>query len=200
MTFLAALRGDSLLAPFAYHVRGALEHDWHRPDVEHGLPEEGLVVVRPICGPEVAAWYGEPVLDWSRLKGSAPLSCEPSRRAAEYGLSDAVFPPATALSFFKGLSERVGVTIVFYGCATWGGDIEAEYAFVFGWSDTAFVALPQNRDADRAARVLVLTEGECSVVSGDVLRLSLAALDFSLPSHYFAPHTRSFPWKDYALV
>lgn len=197
---LAVLRSDPLLAPFTYLVRDPLEHDWHPPHVAHGLPEDGLAFLRPVCGPEEAGWYGEPVLDWRSLRGTADLSYDPSTIVRQHGLLEALLPPAGALSFFKSLSNRTAAPLVFYGCSMWGGDVEAEYAFAFGGPDSAMVALPTNRNTPRSPQVLALKEGRVSMVPGDVLQLSLASLGFSLPSRFFVPHTRNFRWQDYRLT
>src|SRR3954464_9041072 len=72
---IQAIRGDILLAPFAYHLAEPLDYAWHTPEVVHGLPPGGLVVVRPICDAtpdeSPAGWYGEPFLDWRCVSGPA---------------------------------------------------------------------------------------------------------------------------------
>src|SRR5947208_12379304 len=73
-----AIRSDTLLAPFSYHLTNPLEYAWHTPEVVHGLPEEGLLVIRPVCdatpdeGP--VDWYDEPFLDWLSFSGRVGTS------------------------------------------------------------------------------------------------------------------------------
>jgi hypothetical protein len=193
---------DPMLAPFSYRLHGPLEHAWHRPEVAHGFPETGLIVVRPVCGlaDDVAEWYGEPVLDWGSLRAtdtSSPL--DPAAVAQACGVNNAFLPPESFLSFLQALATRAEATLLFYSCSTWGGDIESEYAFVLGRSPSAIVALPQDGDGDGCPRVVVIDGARQTPATRDVLSIALSALDFQIPTPFFAPHTRAFPWQSYRL-
>jgi hypothetical protein len=194
--------GDPMVAPFAYHLHGPVEHAWHSPDVAHGFPGTGLIVVRPVCDlvDGVAEWYGEPVLDWKSLRAtdtSSPLDLTAVAQAG--GVNDALLPPESFLSFLQALASRADATLLFYSCSMWGGDIEAEYAFVIGRSPSAIVALPQDRDEDGCPRVVVIEGGRQTPATRDVLSIALSNLDFHIPTPFFAPHTRTFPWQRYRL-
>ncbi len=194
--------GDPMLAPFAYRLHGPLEHAWHRPEVAHDLPDTGLIVVRPVCEPagDGAEWYGEPVLDWGSMRAvdtSAPL--DPVAVAQACGVNSAFFPPETFLSFLQALATRADATLLFYSCSLWGGDIESEYAFVLGRSPSAIVALPQDRDEDGSPRVVVIEGARQTPAARGVLSIALSGLDFEIPTPFFAPHTRGFPWQNYRL-
>lgn len=194
------IAGDPMLAPFAYRLHGPLEYPWHRPNVVHGFPESGLIVVRPVCNPDEADWYGEAVLDWRSLSAtgtSSPL--DPADVAEACGVNRADLPPKTFLSFLQALAARADAPLLFYGCSMWGGDIESEHAFVLGRSPSAIVALPLDRDEGGRPRVAVLKPGSKTVTTRDVLSLALSALDFQIPTQFFAPHTREFPWHSYRL-
>ena len=200
------VEGNPMLAPFAYRLHGPLEHAWPRPEVAHGFPETGLVVVRPVCdlADDDAEWYGEPVLDWGLLHGSEPWTetsspLDPAAVAHACGVNDAFFPPESFLSFLQALATRAEATLLFYSCAMWGGDLESEYAFVLGRSPSAIVALPQDRDEDGCPRVVVIEGARQTPATRDVLSIALSALDFQIPTPFFAPHTRAFPWRSYRL-
>lgn len=189
-----------MLAPFAYRLHGPLEHAWHRPEVAHGLPETGLIVVRPVCAlDEDTEWYGEPVLDWGSLRATATSPFDPAAVAQACGVNGAFLPPQNFLSFLQTLATRVDATLLFYSCSMWGGDTESEYAFVFGRSPSAIVALPQDRDEDGCPRVMVLEGAQQTPTTHGVLSIAFSALDFQIPTPFFAPHTRGFPWQKYRL-
>lgn len=169
----------------------------------HGFPETGLIVVRPVCDADAdgAEWYGEPVLDWGLPRAadtSSPLDLADVARAC--GVIEALLPPESFLSFLQALATRTEATLVFYSCTMWGGDIESEYAFVLGRSPSAIVALPQDRDEDGCPRVVVIEGARQTPSTRDVLSIALSALDFQIPTPYFAPHTCAFPWRSYRLA
>lgn len=107
---IRAIADDGLLAPFAYHLREPLDHDWPVPEVVHGLPERGVVVVRPVCattpGDSPVDWYGEPVLDWQRFSGetdSELLALRARAAEARHGLE--TVPPAAFLAHLRHLER-----------------------------------------------------------------------------------------------
>ena len=82
----------------------------------------------------------------------------------------------------------------------WGGDIEGEYAWIFGRSGIALVSLPPDTPGERRPLAIVEHSEPVRIVSGDVLACALKHLSLDLPTPFFAPHTRSFPWERYKLV
>ena len=200
------VRFDPLLAPFSYHLTHPLQHDWHTPEVAHGLPEEGLLVIRPICdatpdeGP--ADWYGEPVLDWLSFSGQASTSPQIDRERVVKDCSVSIesLPPPSLLSRVKCLAAETQTPFLFYSCFMWGGEIEREYAWIFGRSEIALVGLPWNGTDERGALAIMEPSAPVRVESGDVLVSALEHLSLHLPTPFFAPHNRSFPWERYKLA
>jgi hypothetical protein len=203
---IRAIGRDSLLAPFAYHVAEPLDHAWHTSEVVHGLPTGGLVVVRPVCDAtpdeSPADWYGEPVLDWRCVSGPADsrISALLARLAEATSRSIDNLAPIGLLSRLKSLAKETASPFVFYDCSMWGGDIECEYAFVFGSSELALVSLESAVPAGRRPVGIIEPSQPMRVEAGDTLVLALRHLSFDLPTPFFMPHTRSFPWTRYRLV
>src|SRR5260221_7705341 len=135
---LQAIASNAMLAPFAYHLKPPLDHEWHTPGVIHGLPEGGLVVVRPICdvtpNDSPADWYARPALDWSSLTGfsNAKLVVDPTVIAERCNVVLEPAPPVGLLHFLRDLADETESIFVFYSCRMWGGEVEQEYAWIFG--------------------------------------------------------------------
>jgi len=197
---IRAFRADPVLRPFAYHLTNPLDHAWHSAEVIHRLPEHGLLVLRPVCdatpGESPADWYGEPVLDWHSFvhRADAVPMIDRIRVAESCSLAPEAVPPNSFLSHLKRLALETRSTFAFYSCSMWGGDVECEYAWVFGDSERALIGLQPEMPG--AARLLAILEPlePTRVVTGDVLVSTLGHLSLDLPTPYFAPHTRSFPW------
>jgi hypothetical protein len=187
---LAAVRNSRTLAPFAYHVRSVDDHAWFKPEVVHRLPQEGLIVVRPICGPEShdVGWYGEPVLKWSELTpASADVSALNEGINAQLSayLDEDSQPSIAFRSALAEFAKQLQEPVVYYACGMWGGDIEYEYALVYNPDESLLATkptLPPDRDGLE-----------------DSLRAALGALSLELPTGYFALHTRAFPWESHKL-
>jgi hypothetical protein len=197
---------DALLAPFSYHLANPLEHPWHTPELVHGLPPEGLLVVRPVCDAtsdaDPAEWYGEACLDWQSFSGRTdePLQIDRERVAKECSMSVEDLPPHSLLQQLKSLAATSGTTVLFYSCFMWGGDVEREYAWIFERSETALVGVPPGAPGERRSVAAFEDSKPMRVRSGDVLMEALKHLSLELPTPYFAPHTRSFPWVRYKLL
>lgn len=63
---LQAVRGSALLAPFAYHLHSLQDIDWYLPEHRHGLPQGGLLVIRPVCAAAARARSGLKRPFWTR--------------------------------------------------------------------------------------------------------------------------------------
>jgi len=212
---LRAVADDPLLAPFAYHLTEPLDHEWHVPDVVHGLPDTGLVVVRPVCAatadgdtpdsflgePVEYDWYEEPVLDWLRFSGETDSELLALRaRVAEARLDPENVPPAAFLSHLRQLARKTEAPFLFYSCSMWGGDVETEYAFVLDRvRPLALVTLPPETPLGRPLLMILEASTPARIEPGDTLMLALRHLSLDLPTSFFAPHTRSFPWSKYRL-
>jgi hypothetical protein len=185
------IRASAQLGPFSYLIRSLSGHDWHRPEIQHGLPPEGLLIIRPVYGASSheAGWYEIPVLDWAELAlhdAHADLLIDQrvTQDLSQYVDNDSV-PPLALRKALTSLALTVDETVIYYGCGMWGGDIDYEYCLVYQPEEQLFVTKP-DLPPDRSG-------GE------DSLRLGLTRLGLSLPTGYFAPHARSFPWKAYQL-
>jgi len=102
--------------------------------------------------------------------------------------------PAALFEALGSLAEDLGVPLVYYYCATWGGDVEAEVAWVFerGRERVLF--------HDKTDGQCVCREGESSqTVQRGVLQEALGALGLDLPTGFFALHQGSFDWSRYWL-
>jgi len=202
---LQAIRADALLAPFSYLLSEPFDFAWHKPEVAHGFPKAGLLVIQPVCGADPdeykTSWYREPILDWHSFseRSSLALEIDPMRVSEECSIDAEALPPRALLGHLKYLARETRTPFVFYSCAMWGGDVEAEYAWVFGESDVALVSLSPNSPGGPRPVAIVTPSEPTRIVTGDTLVLALAHLSLELPTPFFAPHTRSFPWARYKL-
>lgn len=187
---LKAVEASPQFASFAYHVRSLAGHDWYRPEQVHDLPEEGLLVIRPLCGTgsEGFEWHGGSVLDGEALPYDSSahemLDALVSQRLADYLGADSI-PPQALRKAAATLASGLDQPVMYYSCAMWGGDIEYEYALIY-----------------EPAELLLLTVLESPQGLGgreDALRSGLARVGLRLPTAYFAPHTRSFPWQAHKI-
>lgn len=180
----------SYLAPFTYHIRSLAGHSWYQQEQEHGLPDGGLLVIRPVCGNSSHGfdWHGIEALDWAALpfepKAERLVDPTVSHVLSEY-LDKESMPPLQLRKAVASLAAQLGQPVLYYGCGMWGGDIDYEYSLVYAPDES-----------------LALTKS--SLQSGgpgteDALRAGLARIGLALPSTYFAPHTRRFPWLEHKL-
>ncbi len=185
-----AVRSSTQLAPFAYHVRSLDGHEWYRQEQEHGLPEGGLLVVRPVCGRSSHGfdWHDADVLDWDELprdrEGDVFLDPTVTQLLGEY-LNDESLPPPQLRTTVAALAARLGQPALYYGCGMWGGDIDYEYSLVYSPTESLHLT--------RSA----LQPSELGGV--DALRVGLEGIGLVLPSGYFALHSRGFPWQEHRL-
>jgi hypothetical protein len=185
------ISASAQLAPFSYLIGSLAGHEWHRPEIQHGLPPEGLLVVRPVCGGSShgVSWYGTPALDWAELlphdaNADSMLDKEVSQKLSPY-LDDDSLPPQSFREALTSLALSVDETVIYYDCGMWGGDVDYEYCLAYEPAESLFVTnLDLPPDSPGA-------EGS--------LRAGLMRLGLSLPTPYFAPHVRSFPWETYKL-
>lgn len=203
---LLTVRSNRQVSLFSYHIAHLLEHEWHTPEVVHGLPEGGLVVIRPVCDitpdESPADWYNEPLLDWCTFpeRVSPTLEIDRGRVAEDCGLNIDCLPPPAFLAQLKEFAARTQSTFLFYSCFMWGGDIEIEYAWVFGATENVLVSLPSDSPGEYRPLAKLNRSNSVRSETGDVLVCALKHLSLELPTPYFAPHTRSFPWAKYKLV
>ena len=125
-------------------------YNWFDKRVCHGLPSEGLLVGREICNLESyeAKWHGDDAISWDAFVGpdnieviqpEILLSSEDIHDDLEEAHLKEAQPPAGFLHFLKWVNLTTNSVISFYYCATWGGDTEQEFAWVFSDEDKVFI-------------------------------------------------------------
>jgi hypothetical protein len=177
------------VSEFAYVVRDLTGHDWHEPGIRHGLPADGLLVIRPVCGSDSHSrdWYGTAVLEWAAVASAdtGRLDSGVTRRLAE-NLDEVSRPPASFRAALAALARQLSQPVVFYSCCTFGGTVIQEFSLIYEPAESLFVKSDLH--------------GEIADDGIEPLRSGLGKLELTLPTSYFAPHTRSFPWQQYRWV
>jgi len=186
---LEALGRARRLSPFLYHIKSLEGFTWSDPCDAHSVGPHGLAAIRPLgpTGGDEADWYREPILDWHFFDCQASSTTEPSLQ------EDGGFePPVGLLGYVQKLSAQLSSPVMYYSCFMWGGNVEFEAAWAFTPTQHTYStqisvsAPPKVRCID--------AQGNETLISGDALRQGLSHLQIELPSPYFAPHTRRFPW------
>jgi hypothetical protein len=195
---LDRLLGNPVVSKGVYWVRDISDHPWHAPEVIHGLPPGGLVVVRPICDPSAhcATWYKEPIISWFDVHGPKDVSIYVTPGQVWQDIPEADpkdYPPLPFLKYLKDLSEETNSTVAFYHCFTWGGDTEVEYSWVFLPDETVYYGIDFREFPNRV--VEYRKRGGKTEKKTWVLVETLAHFSLRLPTPYFALHARSFPWE-----
>lgn len=185
---LAAIKADAQLADFAYHLRSLDDFDWYLPEHRHGLPAEGLLIVRPVCNSQShgGRWYGEPVLDtalFSALEDAQMLLNPQIPELLSADLHESALPPGPLRTRLAALARQLNEPLAYYSCSMWGGDIDHEFCLLYEPQESLLMTDVAERDhgAERA-----LVQG-------------LQKLGLVLPTAFFAPHTRSFDWAAHNL-
>lgn len=185
-----------------YLVKNLDSFKWFDPSVRHGLPPGGFLVGREICNPEASAaeWHDDEIIAWHSFAGPEHIRViEPrgviSREVdkVERAHLNEVLPPIEFLRFLKSISLNTGSVVGFYSCATWGGAIEEEFAWVFDKEDKIY------RFRDERTILEFGEDGSRKMMNGMVLNLLLSHFGLELPSRYFALCTRSFNWEKYKI-
>ena len=152
------VRAHRLLSKGAYLIDDLAGHEWPDSKYEHGLPPEGLLVIREFCGMPSHTPYRHserrwhtgrnPVIPWRKLSGPRRLSViqPPHLPVKSFGnlhldaRRDA-YPPAHFLRFLKQLSAQTETCIIYYHHFS-GAEMAAQqqFAWVFGPEDRVYVA------------------------------------------------------------
>lgn len=178
-------------------VRNLDSHHFHDETVRHGLPPEGLLIVRPVGEPsELEDWYDERVIPWLAPSewNLHELAVTPEA-IARLVPAAADLPPADFLRALKGLAVRHHTTVTYASFSTWGGANELEYAWVLDEDESVLL----NTTTDMVH--LVLRAGHPPrKVDQDLLQALCMRLGLVLPTPYFAPHARSFDWHEHLVA
>ncbi len=181
---LAVLQAHPVLSQGMYWVRDLEEHTWFNPKAKHGLPPDGLLVMRPVCSPyEHGEWYKtENPIDWFTVN---PV---PSNQETAKGES-VPQPPEALQNYLRQISHDTDSTVAFYQCEMWAGGLDFEKAWVYT-PDVNIYTHPYN-DNDGIVRF--------SDHNNEPLLAMLRHFGLELPTTYFALHTRGFPWARYKI-
>lgn len=182
----------------AAHVISSIESfGFYDEAVRHGLPPEGLMVVRPVGEPRrLERWYRVPVVPWLPPPGweLVELAVTPAHVSALHAEA-AHLPPEDFLRALKGLARRHDTTVAYGYFSTWGGCNELEYVWIFGVREAVLI------NTSSEPTHLVFEQGQPSRLVDRPLVQELAdALGMSLPTSFFAPHARKFRWRDFLKV
>lgn len=174
------------VSAFAYVVRDLTDHDWHAAENRHALPADGLLVIRPVCGSDSHSegWYESPVLDWAALASdnTGRLDSGVTRLLSE-NLDEVSRPPSSFRAALASVARQLSQPVVFYSCCTHGGTVIQEFSLIYDPGESLFVKSDLH--------------GEIEDDGTEPLRSGLERLGLTLPTPYFALHTRSFPWPKY---
>lgn len=184
-------------------------------DRPHGLPTEGLLVVREVCAANSieADYHGSEALMWDSLTGpsEAPvlrLSSFPYASNGNIYYDNPRFgihPPLPLLKFLKAISTQTGAVISFYHHYSGAEKTTIqELAWVFDQQDCVYVQhIPEfyqiTRFTATEAVELPRSEAFADKHGYTVLQRVLNHFGLELPSGYFAPHTREFGWAKYKV-
>jgi hypothetical protein len=195
-TALEVVGASSHWAPFAYHIQSLDEHEWGRQEQRHGLPEGGLLVIRPVCAhlSHRVEWYEAATLDWAtppfEPRAEELLDTTITQRLSKYLHEEAeAIPPLQLRKAVASLAALLNQPVLYYGCGMWGGDIDYEYSLVYEPTESAIFTRSQLQAADP----------DTENYAEDSLRAGLRKIGLDLPTVYFAPHTRGYPWQMYKL-
>ena len=189
-TALEAVGTSLLWAPFAYHIQSLKEHQWYRREKQHGLPDGGLLVIRPVCGSSSHGfdWHEEAALDWAKLPFESTaeglLDTTVTQQLSDY-LDEESTPPFQLRKAVASLAVHLVQPVLYYGCGMWGGDVDYEYSLVYEPNESVVLTKSSLQSGDSGTE--------------DSLRTGLAKIGLELPTAYFAPHTRSYPWQMHKL-
>lgn len=202
VSVLNILTNNPFLTNRIYWIQDLTEHQWPNPQSQHGLPLDGLLVVKPVADPDghYEFWYKdeESIISWFNLQepDETGIDIPPSwlkMISLEYDLAD--YPPIPFLKWLKRLSLVTQTPSAYYHCATWGGKIEMEYAWVFTPNESAYAHTPFQKSELKL--IQYGPEKRRETKDGYVLVETLKHFELELPSPYFALHSRSFPWQKY---
>lgn len=200
---IASLCTSPEMAQGLYLVKDLADFQWFDPQVRHGLPAEGLLVGREVCdlGSPAARWHADKAISWHALVGPATVPVlqpevilsSPALADSDLALLQEVFPPIEFLRYLKWLNLTSQSLVSYYACATWGGEVEVEFAWVFTEMDRLYIF------RDHETVLVYGAKHSVEVVPGTVLNLVLRHYGIDLPSQYFALCTRAFEWNLYRI-
>lgn len=198
---LEAVRSNPILAAHSYLIHEPVDYSINGSEGTFTPPDGGLLVIRPVCDPEThcAEWHDSPVLSWHTLAGSADIEAIRPQALGAHIDSELVneLPPPTFFAYLKKLSNETNARLAFFYCFMWGGDTEVEYLWLFGETEEAAIVL---RPGVKSKVAQVGVGGDILLREADLLSEALSYLGAPIPSPFWVPHTRGFPWEHYRLL
>lgn len=196
-------------------------HQWLYPKGRHGMPPNGLLVVREVCNPETdnkpynpnvyeSSWHGNSAIPWADLTGPQEIDIIlppviPARSASQVTFdilesSKRAYPPIEFLRYLKHLSRLTGSSITYYHHESGGNGIyEQEFAWTFGNEDKVYVLYGYDYILEYSNEVTKQLPSLVNGIRQSALMVVLRQYGLKLPTHYFAPHTRNFNWNKYRI-
>jgi hypothetical protein len=188
-----------VLSQRVYWVRNLDDHLWPTPDIQHLLSPNGVVIVRPV-GERDPDGEAE-MISWHQISSDTDISLHipPAvLQADNSNISAREAPPLPFLQFLKSVSRTTECVIAYYYCCMWAGEVDVEYSYVYTPEETAYANKLEPTSPASFYRYQEAQPRQESI--GDVVVETLKHFDCYLPTVYFAPHTRSFPWERYRVV
>jgi hypothetical protein len=191
------------------------EGHFAKVDLPHGLPPNGLLVVREVCAPGSgeAEYHGAETISWEGVAG--PSEAKVLRLSQiPYASNGTIYydnpkwgihPPVLFLKHLKDVSTKTGTVVSFYHHFSRAEKTTVqELAWVFGEEDYVYVQnIPDFYKITRftATEAAELPRGQnlADKYGYTVLQRVLNHFGLDLPSGYFAPHTRDFAWAQYKV-
>jgi hypothetical protein len=173
-------------------ITSEFERNWMLSDVphpnshmRHGLPESGLLATHSTIYRNIR---DNTFIYTEKLPGTK------SKHKTIEGLPSKLKfykKQITLFSRLMSLNAKTKVPIMYYQCDMWGGLIDEEFAIVFNGEVSVYW-----RDNSRERTFLIRDEGDVEFETTP-LQKGLEYLGLTLPSHYFALHSRNFDWARY---
>jgi hypothetical protein len=203
------LAANPALVDHMYLVNHLEGHQWpqapeDRYSLRHGLPAEGLLVVRELCQPGSPEfeWQGKNAVGWDKLTGPARLPALQLAHLPSVSNGKVYFdahwagvhPPIPFLKYLKEVSSTTSSTVCFYHHAS-GAE-----RWVFGEEDCVYSAFDPGYES--VSKYTAIGNSQWPGVGPEgktVLQLVLNYFGLVLLSRYFAPHTRYFNWQQYKI-
>ncbi len=187
------LTHDPILHPFSYWVKNLDTYEWYAPEHRHTLSTNGLLAISPVTAPDShsLSWYDMPILDWTTVERTqSPSSIALIEELGDVSLE--TLPPLSFRCFLRDLATACDQPVLYYSCSMWGGSIEQEYCLAYASTESLFITSP-----DEMLQPEVTVDKRYEVESA--LQSGLSVIGLDIPTGFFAPHTRSFPWKNHKL-
>ncbi len=170
---------------------------------KHGLPENGLLVIKPNYYRSLYDKNDEDFDFWEKFENGQGeenddktwnfIDSLTKEEMSLDSITDLSPSQLKLLSFLQFLNEKFKVPFLYYYCFMWGGEIELEYFFVFENGLKIYSYDVENKKSFQ------FKDNQRIKLESTVLQTGFKHLKFNLPSWYFAPHGGLFDWKKYYI-